>query len=136
MKKLIFLFIALFTIAGVFAQEAVVESSVVLVTTFAAIKTFFLPYFSGQILFLIAEAKKHLTSSERDWGIWAKTNALPILITTGGGIILYYALSYMTFLKPFIEVLSGENLSVLSAATLGAAAVGIYKGLVGTSDKE
>lgn len=130
MKKIFLLLIALFTVAGVFAQEAIVESGTELEVTFSAIKLFFLPYVAGQILFLIAEAKKHLISPEGSWGIWAKTNALPILITTIGGIILYLAIAYVPFVKPIVEILSGENLSALSAATLGAAAVGIYKGLV------
>lgn len=128
MKKILFVFIALLATAGLYAQEAV-ESATELVVSFSAIKMFFLPYVSGQIMILLAEAKKHIASANCDWGKFFSSNILPFLITAGGAIGMYLLLAYAPFLQQYIEVLAGEELTIISAVTLGGAVQGIIKGI-------
>jgi hypothetical protein len=133
MKRLFVLFIMLFAVSFGFAQEAQdiisVENAEDLTVTFEGLKAFFLPFISGQIIILLAEAKKHLAGPNLDWGVFVSTNIMPFAITLGGGVALYFALAHMPFLTPFIETFAGEELSPISAITLGAAANGIFKGI-------
>ena len=152
MKKFLLLFMLMFTFSGTLAIAAVtdppVETVVVdtvavdtvavdepavtdageLVTSISAIWAFFLPFILGQVLILLAEAKKHITSNNVDWAIFIQTNLKPFGVTLGGAIVIYLLLAWLPVLQPLLESATGVTFTIISATTLGAAATGIYKG--------
>lgn len=131
MKKLLVLFVLLFTTVG-FAQEA--EATTQLAPEFSALWDFFGPAITGLFLALFADASKYIKAGTWDTGVFIKTKAKPFLITTVVAIAIYYSLIFVPFLKPFLEVLAESEFTQLTAAGLFGFAGAIIDGF--TKKKE
>lgn len=126
------MFMLLFSV-GAIAQETV-GTITELAPEFNALLSFFLPAVTGLALALWADASKHLRAGTWDTGIFLKTKLKPFIITVLLSVALYYALIYVPFLKPFIEVLAGQELVEVTAAGFFGLAGAIIDGL--TKSKE
>lgn len=126
MKKLFLFIFTLFVIMPVFAQA---ETEPVDVNFVSVLKNIFLPAIIAQFTVLFADAWKWFNTPEWSWSTLFSTKLKPFLLTTIGGIVLYFILGFIPAVQPFIEILVGSPIGSLTAATLFGAAAAIIDGL-------
>lgn len=132
MKKLLLLFVLLFSV-GAYAQ-----ADVELATSFSAIKSFFAPALLASVLVLWTDASKHLRAGTWETEIFLRTKMKPFLVTHVLAVAIYLLLAYLPISKSFIEILGNSQFAEITAAGIIGMATSILNGLLkpkpGTSD--
>lgn len=97
--------------------------------SFNAALQYFLPVIMAALSVLGAEAYKYMFTPLWDTKIFLKTNAMPLVLNIGLALGVYFLLIYAPIMKPVLESLGGEAITISAAGIFGFSQA-VIKGLL------